>query len=808
MNTKELIAMHLASKTQQAFQQDSTDSSGLDAFSISMDLKLDRSNVSRYLNALHREGRLIKVSGRPTLYYARRVIETAYPDSFFPSTLPIGSTIQDYFVSDISTAVEPAITAFDQYLVNDRSSFSLPIQKAKAAVLYPPFGLNTLITGKASVGKHDFVTAIFSYGKSKHIFAEHKKLYEFDCALYAEKYTENIFTLLYGHFEDGVYKPGLIENARNSVLVLTNFEYLSDTVVKLLKLSLSKQEFIPVAASIDQKPIKIKTMIIGLTESQDYLGITGIKSLFPIQIHLPSLHERSIDEMLFLTLTRLQKESADINKTIRVSKGVLSCLVMADYPENLSNLSAEIKQACANAYQRSLNSDAFFIDLDFVDISNQILESIHDINDRIDDLNDLLILFDDEHLFFSPVQSNKELELLYEINRDNTAETTDPVGKLEGHLIDLCIRDINYVTSIRLNTIRSVLLKDIYQELYPLFTHSPLIENENLLYGLLSHLSTSIKQIKHGSYSTRFERQSHQIANSDDYAFAREIKENVEMTYSIVLPEYELDYIATYLYLSSQWTENKYIQILIILKNSSNSKNYSTYLNSLNHKSTAYSLEYNAALPFEEMLQTIQLNLENIDKGKGVIIATDVCELLQNQDQLKNTVTSEVVFFEGITVQSLVTLLQRIDSLDVSLSTFQGNQPVTPDIFSQEASDTHAKELLNDIANKLLSESLVFLNPSKSSNLLYSVLNRIIDELNIEYSDELLVKFIFHCCFVIERCIRKDPINDHNARAVISANPAPYYIIEKQFSIINETFSINIPNSELGMVVEIFLPYL
>ena len=68
LHTKEMIDTH------------SLENSGSDALSIALDLKLDRTNVSRELNTLWKEGRLIKLQGRPTLYLDCEALKTEYPN--------------------------------------------------------------------------------------------------------------------------------------------------------------------------------------------------------------------------------------------------------------------------------------------------------------------------------------------------------------------------------------------------------------------------------------------------------------------------------------------------------------------------------------------------------------------------------------------------------------------------------------------------------------------------------------------------------------------------------------------------------
>ena len=211
-----------------------------------------------------------------------------------------------------------------------------------------------------------------------------------------------------------------------------------------------------------------------------------IRRCFPMQIHIPSLREKSIQEMLVLTMQYFQQEAAHIDKTIRISKGALSCFVMSDYSGNLPHLHAEIKQACAHAFRSYLEQEALFVSIDYDDISTQVLTDIYDVNERMSELDNILNLFAGEYLFFSALKQNQELELLYDLN-DSTSKKDSYLESIDDKLINLCIQDINAAIGIHLNTIRSVMLKQVYDLLYPILQNKPICKNENLLYGLLLH---------------------------------------------------------------------------------------------------------------------------------------------------------------------------------------------------------------------------------------------------------------------------------------------------------------------------------
>lgn len=121
--------------------------------------------------------------------------------------------------------------------------------------------------------------------------------------------------------------------------------------------------------------------------------------------------------------------------------------------------------------------------------------------------------------------------------------------------------------------------------------------------------------------------------------------------------------------------------------------------------------------------------------------------------------------------------------------------------------EEHSRKLLKDIQEKLLAESLVFLNPDKACQSLYNVLLNILADLGLPYSDDLLIKFLFHTTFTIERCIRKEPYNYPKSRTLIKKHEKLFNILEKNFKVINEIFSIQIPLNEMSYIIEIFLPY-
>lgn len=805
---KEEIYQHIYSHTLSQIESKKFNQLGMDALNASIDLQMDRSNASRILNQLHQEGRLVKTQGRPTLYIARSPIENHDTPSYIPNIIPKGKDISDYFqIHTKHDEKDKNTNFFRSYLANrNTSSMYEPIQKAKSSLFYPPHGLNILLYGEPCVGKLEFAKTLYNFGKEQDLFSRASKYVVFDCLNFIDYTTEEILCKLYGYYDGEHLKRGAFESAKNGILVLNHMDCLSFSVLTNIYDSIINQIYTPI--HLTGKEFPIRCLIIGVSDSGNLIKNPDIRRSFPMHIYIPSLKEKSIQEMLAITMQYFEEEAQRINRTIRLSKGTLSCFIMSEYSGNLPHLQAEIRQSCAHAFCSFLEQDALFVNIDFDDISTPVLTDIYNVNERMNELDNILNLFDNEYLFFSPLKQNQELELLYELN-DSPDKNTTYLNHIDDKLINLCIQDINAAVNIHLNTIRSVMIKQIYDLLYPILQSNPICKNENLMYGLLLHISNTINKIKSGISESGFKSGNYKIAKKEDYECACKIIKEIKKAYDIALSCDEDDYIATYLYLSSQWIDNRYIQMLIISEGNNSAEDFADYLNSLNFKSDISWLRISSKNTPEENCRLINDKMQMIDKDKGVVLATD-SKLVESYETILTNISGiEFVIIPNISLKTLISIVEKIESLGSTISTIKYfNKEDKTYQNHMDITESHAQELLNEISDKVLSESLVFLNPTKVCQSLFNVLINIIHDLNISYTDDLLIKFIFHSGFVIERCIRKEPINYPKARSIINQNDSIYYNIEKNFEIICEIFNVTIPSAEMAMIMEIFLPYL
>src|SRR5690554_3958644 len=76
---------------------------GIDAHTLSLDLFLDRANISRTLNKLTRLGFLSKINGRPTRFLSKRAFEYFYKDLFIPEVFATNKSIESYIIENSKT---------------------------------------------------------------------------------------------------------------------------------------------------------------------------------------------------------------------------------------------------------------------------------------------------------------------------------------------------------------------------------------------------------------------------------------------------------------------------------------------------------------------------------------------------------------------------------------------------------------------------------------------------------------------------------------------------------------------------------
>jgi transcriptional regulator with AAA-type ATPase domain/transcriptional regulatory protein LevR len=301
-------------------------------------LGFSRANVSGDLNRLCEGGLAVKSGRKPVGYLAARTGIKPGPDE---------------------ESLDEFLQAFP--------SLSQCGELAKAAVLYPPRGINILLIGETGVGKSTFASRIHRFALAQGTAAAAVPLVTFNCADYANN-PQFLVSQLFGTCK-GAYtgadqdKPGLIERADGGMLFLDEVHRLPPEGQEMLFTYIDRGVFRRLGETSGERKARVLLICATTEDPQSALLRTFVRRI-PMVIRIPSLFELSLDERAVFINRFFTEEARRLNQDIQVSVNSMRALLGYACQGNVGQLKSDIQLLCAMAYSRYVSQEKDFIGID------------------------------------------------------------------------------------------------------------------------------------------------------------------------------------------------------------------------------------------------------------------------------------------------------------------------------------------------------------------------------------------------------------------------------------------------------------
>lgn len=342
-STKELILEYMRNLSEHF---DFTMVHQLTASTISDEMHISRSLASQYLNELVKEKRVIKVNSRPVYFLHRKKMEELYATPFQEDDFYDLEEVKEYIKNHSKGEGD-----YSQIIGWDKSLVSI-IKQVRESFEYPTCGLPMIIYGEKGTGKRTLCTTIFQNAARRGVVYENTKLIKLELT------TLNSATICEKIFGTS-QKTGLLDQYDHLVLMLCGAQYMDeDFQEKLAHLLEMTKHSSMLKGSYKNKHIRY--MILCDSHPQGFMNEQVLKNI-PVIVNMPTLQERSKEEIEELIVFFVKSEGKIMNKNIKISSVVLRALVNGVYDNNLIGLKSTIQVICASALRTGIHKDEIII---------------------------------------------------------------------------------------------------------------------------------------------------------------------------------------------------------------------------------------------------------------------------------------------------------------------------------------------------------------------------------------------------------------------------------------------------------------
>ena len=598
---------------------------GFSAIDIADRMKAQRNNISSDLNNLYKDCKLIKISGKPTLFFDWYSFEKKFNISLGDKPVCVNTLtelIKDKNIDANKNKVNNSKKLFNK-LIGCNGSLALIVKQAKAAVLYPPFGLNTLILGETGVGKSMLAELMYEYGKEEKVFNDDAPFIAFNCADYANN-PQLLISQLFGYVKGAFTgadkdKEGIVEQCDGGMLFLDEIHRLPPEGQEMLFTLIDNGMFRRIGESYGNRNVKV--MIVGATTENISSSLlnTFIRRM-PMVIRMPALSDREPKERLELIENFYKSEAKRLGQTITVEREVIVSLMCYKPNGNVGQLRSDIQLSSAGAFleYKIYGRDKIFVS------SNYLPEYVKDSLFNADRVKKGIIekIITEKYYKFDIVNSNIDFQepkydfekYFYKLLEEKSSSdiTLQKAFKDYSQIVlkDLYLNNSQYPDFIDDETIEVVnLISDIvYKELN-------IVINKNIYYSLAFHYKNLIQNYSHSTDYVALPNMDYiKIKYPELYKTSINIIKNLKKELQIYCPPFEPFFLTAILNTIKNNNTESRVGIIILAHGESTASNIASVTNELLGINSVKAIDMPLSIKPEEIIGNVIKLVKEIDE--------------------------------------------------------------------------------------------------------------------------------------------------------------------------------------------------
>lgn len=591
---------------------------GASAAVIAAELNMHRANVSADLNELHRLGRLDKIPGKPVLYCSR-LLKKAEPGG-----------ADDVFAR----------------IIGSDGSLKQAVQQAKAAILYPPRGLHTLLYGETGTGKSYFAEIMYEYARTVLHLAADAPFVAFNCADYASN-PELLMAQLFG-VKKGAYtgadrdRAGIVERADGGILFLDEVHRLPPEGQEMLFYLIDKGIYKRLGETEQEQAAEV-LIIAATTEALSSTLLRTFLRRIPMVLELPPLSERSLAERYALIVNALQQEAGCIKGEIEVSPKVFKALLLYECVNNIGQLKSDIKLCCAKAFlEQRLGRRAKLV-IQVEDVPRHVIQGLLRYKEKQQAVDELLQAGELRVRPGGPLLLGRQAEKpeynLYEVLAEKQrllAAQGVPPSEMDWRMsLDLegyFKQYVRHVGAQNWDDLYKVVERPIVHlvDEFLQFAGSALARQfaRKHVYALALHVAKSVERLQSGGTIVNQQLPAIKEHHPEAFAIAGRLAQSMEQRWNIRVPEAEIGFLTLFLCLEEELGNNtQRVGVIVAMHGESAATSLADVANRLVGETHAVgynmSLEQKTETALEELAQLVK----QVDQGRGVLLLVDMGSL-------------------------------------------------------------------------------------------------------------------------------------------------------------------------------------